>query len=295
MRIIIFSILFFSLLFSYSMSVRPGSGIREPMFCGTWYPEDPKALSNTIDRYINGIKLPHIGSPIKSVIVPHAGYMFSGWVAGYAYRCIKGASYKTVLIIGPSHRVPFRGVSVDMIKAYRTPLGMVELDRSLIDDLLKDGSFKYIPKAHQYEHSIELQIPFLQKVLKDFKIVPIIMGSQDYETAKWLSEVILKEIVGRGDVLIVSTTDLSHYHPEDIAMRLDKRFIKYVKRLDPESIWKCIRNGRCEACGYGPVMVALMIAKGLNLKNSQILKYATSSYITKDKSNVVGYMSSVLY
>jgi len=275
--------------------------IRPSMFAGSWYPKEKSKLVGMINKFLSQADVPKINGEIKEIIVPHAGYIYSGGVAAYAYKAIKikGDEYKRVIMIGPCHRAFFYGVSVNLQKGYETPLGIVPVDQEFAKKLLKESNkIHYIPMAHAFEHSLEIEIPFLQVVLKKgFKIVPILMGSQDIDTSRELSDAIfdvLKDDPYREKTLILASSDLSHYYTYEQAKKMDRILIEDVKKMDPEALNRDIISGRCEACGKGAIMTVLFIAKKIGVKRSIILHYANSGDVTGDYSKVVGYMSAIL-
>lgn len=271
------------------------ASIRNPILAGTWYPRDKKTLQKSIRDYLGSVSPPRPEGNIKAIIVPHAGHHYSGRVAAHAYKLIKNENVDRVIMIGPSHRFGFRGVSVNLQSGYRTPLGTVSVDKVWGEKIIDTSpNIKWVPQAHAYEHSLEIQIPFLQTVLKDFKIIPIVMGQQDLQTCTELSASLIKAI-GRSDrTLLLASTDLSHFHDYNKALKLDSTFTGYVKSNDSTGLAKAITAGKCEACGVGPVITIMMTAYNLKADRTVILNYANSGDVTGDHSRVVGYLSAVL-
>lgn len=271
--------------------------IREPVVSGVFYPENPKILIRDIETYMKNASIEGIEGKIVGVISPHAGYMYSGQVAAYGMKALLNRHYDSVIIIGPSHRMFFEGAAIMERGRYRTPLGDVEIDENLAELLLgQDGIIKAEIKPHLGEHSLEVQIPFLQYVLKSFKLLPIVMGSQDLFTCKKLSERLsfaLKE--AKKECLIVGSTDLSHYYPYFKAVELDNLVLRYLKDFDIDGLSKDLQEERCEACGAGPMLTTMMVSKELGAKKSRVLKYANSGDVTGDKASVVGYVSCIFY
>jgi AmmeMemoRadiSam system protein B len=270
-------------------------GAREPILAGSWYPGSPEKLRAVVSDYLAKADPPAVNGQIIAMVVPHAGYVYSGQVAAFAYKLIQEGDFKRVVLIGPSHRVPFRGISVNRQSAYRTPLGVVPVDQALANALLGESSeMTWVPQAHAYEHSLEIQIPFLQVVLKDFQIVPILMGQQDYETCTRLAGLLTQVLDDGTKSLILASTDLSHFHTDEKARVLDERFIEQVKAFDPKGLAQSLASGRCEACGGGPAVVAMLAARQRGASGSVILKYANSGDVSGDRRQVVGYLSAVL-
>lgn len=269
-------------------------GVREPILSGSWYPGSPEKLRTMVSDYLIKAESPPVRGEIVATVVPHAGYIYSGQVAAYAYQLIRGSDFKRVVLIGPSHRVPFRGISVNQQSAYRTPLGTVPVDQALSKRLLGKGAeLTWVPQAHANEHCLEIQIPFLQMVLADFQIVPILMGQQDFETCTRLAGELSQVLDDGTKSLILASTDLSHFHTDEKAKALDNRFIEHVKAFDPKGLANSLSSGQCEACGGGPAVVAMLAARQRGASRSVVLKYANSGDVSGDRRQVVGYVSAV--
>lgn len=269
--------------------------IREAMFAGTWYPGNPGALRELIENYLDRATFHSPPGELKAVIVPHAGYLYSGQVAAYAYRLVRKGDFTRVVMIGPSHRAAFRGASVGMQAGYRTPFGIVPVDRQFARKLLdQSDTVHWFPKAHAQEHSLEIQLPFLQTVLPDFRIVPIIMGEQNYEACLSLAESVASMIADAKGTLILASTDLSHFHGYARAVALDTAFIRHVESFDPAGLARALAARECEACGGGPAVTALLVARKLGADRSDILHYANSGDVNGDHHRVVGYLSAAL-
>ncbi len=266
--------------------------IRKSVIAGSWYPANPNQLRNEINKYLDKASVEEPGGKIIGLIAPHAGYIYSGWVAAYAYKFLKKQPVKRVIIIAPSHHAYFHGASLYTEGGYETPLGVVNLDKEIIKELLETSSIiRAIPEAHAKEHSLEIQLPFLQVVLgNDFLLTPIVMGIQSYETCLDLAEAITK-VCQNKEVLIIASSDLSHYHSEKKAHELDGRVIERIKNLDPEGLFEDIKSGLSEACGGGPIVATMISCQNLGANKALILKYATSADVTGDRSGVVGYLS----
>jgi AmmeMemoRadiSam system protein B len=270
-------------------------GVRSPVFAGTWYPGDPEVLRQTMTGYLSKANPPAAEGKVVAIIVPHAGYLYSGQVAAYSYKLLQRSNPKVVFLIGPSHRVGFRGFSVSQYSGYQTPLGVAPVDQDLARKLLSiTPQMQWVREADEQEHSLENQIPFLQIVLKDFQIVPIIMGEQNIETCVLLAKSLLRALPDKESVVILASTDLSHFHSDQQARALDGEFIKQVKEFDPEGLAKAVASGSCEACGAGPAIAAMLAARELGANRSVILKYSNSGDVTNDRRQVVGYLSAAL-
>jgi AmmeMemoRadiSam system protein B/AmmeMemoRadiSam system protein A len=216
-------------------------------------------------------------------------------VAAYAYKLLEHQKFETVVIIAPSHRAYFSGVSVYDRGGFRTPLGVVPLDVELIRALKeRDRRIRYVAEAHAREHSLEIQLPFLQVVMPGFKLVPLIMGDQGFASCQWLAEAVA-DTIGKRSVLVVASTDLSHFHPYQEAKKLDQVVLDQVKDFDARGLSENLQSGKCEACGGGPVVTALLVARKLGANKSQVLHYANSGDVTGDRSGVVGYMAAAVW
>ncbi len=272
-----------------------GKNIRESVIAGSWYPGDAARLTKDIKGYLGRVPKPKIKGELVALIAPHAGYMYSGQVAAYSYKLLEAKSYEVVVIVAPTHRAYFSGVSVYPQGGYRTPLGVVPIAEELTEALIKRSPLiSYVPQAHAEEHSLEIQLPFLQVVLKDFRLVPIVMGEQDFYVCEELSKAIVEVIEGK-EALLIASTDLSHFHPYARAVELDQVILQHVNAFAPEKLSKDLKRGRCEACGGGPTVAVMLAAQALGASRGEVLKYANSGDVTGDRSSVVGYMAAALY
>jgi hypothetical protein len=273
-----------------------GGRVRASILAGSWYPANPDRLAQTIQGYLAHAKGDQASGDLKALIVPHAGYTYSGQVAAYAYRLLQDRLFRKVIMVGPSHRVSFEGVSVNLQEGYETPLGTVPVDRGLAQRLITSrGQIRWVPEAHAQEHSLEIQLPFLQCLLPDFQIVPILMGQQDFSTCSMLAETLAGQIKHANDILVLASSDLSHFHAYDRARELDMAFVEQVRRFDPLGLSQALAAGRAEACGGGPSITVLLASRTLGADRAMILKYANSGDVTGDHRRVVGYMSAALY
>jgi AmmeMemoRadiSam system protein B/AmmeMemoRadiSam system protein A len=267
-----------------------------PVVNGVFYPDSAKILGQGINQFLDWAEIEKTDKDILALISPHAGYDYSGSVAAYGYKALKAKPIRSVIIIGPSHFTDFDGISVYPHGAWQTPLGNVPVDSELAGAIIAEHpEISFYEPAFAREHSLEVQIPFLQIVLDDFKIVPISMRKFSYEDCQVLSQALLNVIRDRKDVLIVASTDMSHKHPYDEACRIDNLTINELKKLDPRSLYHKLTVGECELCGAAPVVTTLLYAKGKGSGDIGILKYATSGDVTGNKEEVVGYLSAAIY
>ncbi len=253
------------------------------MFAGTWYPKDKSTLSAMIDNFFEKSEKRQPVGKVKGVIVPHAGYTFSGSVAAEAFSVLDPADYDTVIILGPSHRYPLSKASILNVTHYKTPLGEIKLSEKR-KKLLESDIINTIPKAHEQEHSIEIELPFLQKAIADFEIIPILVGQLDYNK-------LVKAISGIIDdrTLIVVSVDLSHYHPYDEAVKMDTSCIEGITSMDISIL------DRCEIDAPWAVATLMGIAQEKEWGN-ELRMYKNSGDVTNDKSKgVVGYSAIVFF
>lgn len=268
--------------------------IRESVIAGTWYPGNPEKLRKEIQGYLSRASGASLSGRLVALVAPHAGYMYSGPVAAYAYKVLEGKPFSRVVILAPSHRAYFNGASVDDAAGYRTPLGVVPVDRRLAEKLMVHKDiFSYVPQAHAQEHSLEIQLPFLQVVLGTFSMTPVLIGDVSLDGCRQIARIVA-EAVGQDDVLLVASTDLSHYYAYQEAKKLDARVIELVDRFDPEGLFEALRKRECEACGGGPLVTVLLAARDLGATKARVLHYANSGDVTGDVRGVVGYMAAAL-
>jgi MEMO1 family protein len=269
--------------------------IRKSVIAGSWYPGDPSVLRGDINGYIQNVPDRALEGDIVGLIVPHAGYRYSAQVAAHAYKLIQHKKYDAVILIGPSHRVAFRGVSIYGKGAYETPLGIIPVHAKMADEI-KNLSKMIIdfPAAHLQEHSLEIQLPFLQVALGDFSLIPLVMGDQDAETCRELADAIGR-VARERHVLIVASSDLSHFHNYRKAKELDDMVLRHIQDDDVEGLLDNLSHDKVEACGGGPMAVMILAAHKLGARRSLLLNYANSGDITGDKNSVVGYASAVYY
>ena len=265
--------------------------VRAPAVAGMFYERSPAALRRNIDEMLNRVQLPKVEGTVRAVVSPHAGYVYSGFTAAHAFKLLEGRKYDCVIAVGPSHREYFDGISIYSGDAYETPLGKVPINHEVRSELLQ-GEKNIVASAagHRAEHSLEVQLPFLQRVL-EFSVVPIIMGDQRRQLCEQLSAA-LARVMANKNVLLVASSDLSHFHVYDEAVLLDKRVIQAVERFDSDVFIDELENKTFEACGGGPIAVAMKTAQQVGANRVEVLHYCNSGDITGDKSGVVGYLAA---
>ncbi len=270
--------------------------IREPAVAGAFYPDKPETLRRDLTKYFENAEKEKVDGEIVALISPHAGYMYSGQVAAYAYKLIEGKTFDSVVVVAPSHHALFKGASLYDRGGFRTPLGIVPIDTELSKKMMeKRKEIQFLPEAHRQEHALEVQIPFLQFALKSFQLVPIVMEPYwSWETCQYLASAIAEAVRGK-KVLLVASTDLSHFYTYNIAVGLDKIFLDHIERFDAEGLHRDLKENRTEACGAGPVVTVMLAARALGANRGRVLKYLNSGDVTGDRSRVVGYGACVLY
>ncbi|MFA4828474.1 MAG: AmmeMemoRadiSam system protein B [Thermodesulfovibrionales bacterium] len=270
--------------------------IKEPSVAGAFYPADGKTLKEMVNGFITGAEKQPVDGKLIALISPHAGYQFSGQVAAYAYKHLAGRDIKTIILIGPSHYASFTGISVYTKGSMKTPLGNIKINERIARSLINEkANVSFNPRAFEKEHSLEVQLPFLQQVLKDFKLVPILVGSPTRESFEFLRDK-LAEILRKDEkTIIIASTDLSHYHDYNTALLKDKKITAAIERMSLEDVERYLMTGEGEMCGGYPVLFAMAVAKGLGATNGLLFKYANSGDVTGDKSRVVGYAAIGLY
>jgi hypothetical protein len=270
--------------------------IREPIVAGSWYPGKPEVLSQDIRRYLDTAKKEQIEGEILALISPHAAYVYSGPVAAHAYRLIEGKTFEAVVVVAPSHQALFRGASIYPQGGFRTPLGVIPIDAELCRRLMeKRKEIQFIPDAHAQEHSLEIQLPFLQVVLRSFKLIPIVMEPYwSWESCQSLASAIAETVRGK-NVLLIASSDLSHFHSYDKAVELDKIILGHIEKYDPEGLYQDLKGDRAEACGGGAILSMMLAAKALGANQGKVLKYLNSGDVTGDRSRVVGYAAGVFF
>jgi len=266
--------------------------VRFPAVAGMFYERSPAALRKNIDEMLNRVPMPNIEGTVRAVVSPHAGYVYSGFTAAHAYKLLKGRKYDCVIAVGPSHREYFDSISIYSGDAYETPLGKVPIDDDIRSELLQgEKNIVASVAGHGAEHSLEVQLPFLQRVLKEFSVVPIIMGDQRRQFCEQLS-IALARVMANKNILLIASSDLSHFHSYDEAVLLDKRVIHAIEHFNSDVFIDELENESFEACGGGPIAVALKTAHQLGANRAKVLYYCNSGDVTGDKSGVVGYLAA---
>lgn len=270
--------------------------IRPAAMAGTWYPATPAVLLQDLEGYLGAAGEGPSGR-VDAVIVPHAGLMFSGAVGAWAFKAAARHPYDVVVLVGPSHHVGFSGVALWPEGAFASPLGDVVIDPDGANAMLRSSVVRSMPSAHEREHSLEMQVPFVARLLPGVPIVPLLMGAQRRETIEALAEALTAGFAARR-ALLVASTDLSHFFDAETAATLDGRVQDAVARFDPEGLLGIFEHypeherGRYVACGGGPAISVLLAARALGARDGRVLKYAHSGDVSGDHSCVVGYLAA---
>jgi AmmeMemoRadiSam system protein B len=270
------------------------NNIRSAHVAGYFYPDDPKQLRSEINVFMEDSKPVNDIKNIFGIVSPHAGYVYSGKTAAFVYNLIKGKNYNRVVIISPSHGEYFPGISVFEGDAYETPLGVLEIDKEFSERLVGDSKFIFKGiEGHQKEHALEVQLPFLQSVLDNFKIVPVVMGDQGKMFVDKLAAR-LAEIVD-DETLIVASSDMSHFHSKSEADKLDSIVEKRINNFDYENLQNDLDTHKTEACGGGPIVAMMKAAALKDKKHSRVVHRSDSGDVSGNNNEVVGYLSAVVY
>ncbi len=268
--------------------------VRAPVWAGSFYDADRARLSAQIDAYLENVKdPPDISGEIKALICPHAGYVYSGQTAAYAYRLVRGKPYETVVIIGVSHRYALDGGSIYLKGGFATPLGVAQVDEETAARIAKASGFSYAPQAHAEEHSVEVQVPFIQRALPGAKIVPIVMGYPNRRHINALADG-LAEVCRNEKVLIVASTDLSHYLSKKDANTADAETIALVRDINANTLLNKCAQGENIMCGGAGVAATLIALKKSGEPQVEILRYSDSADVSGDEDRVVGYLAAAV-
>lgn len=271
--------------------------IRVAGVAGSFYPADPVELTSMMDGYLAKAAVPPIDGPILAVVAPHAGYPYSGPVAAYSYGALKGHKFTRVVVIAPSHFEAFGFTSVYGGDGYSTPLGTVKIDKDFarrlagMQNSIKISELGHTPKGRDAEHALEVQLPWLQHMLGEFSLLPVVMGDQSYESSRDLGVSLAKLLAkeSEGSTLIVASSDLSHYHTYNEAVKIDHKTLAAVQSWDYFSMSRNFDERVWEACGGAPIVAAMIAAEREGANDAMLLHYANSGDVAGDKSRVVGY------
>ncbi len=271
------------------MSLQPA---RPPAVAGSWYPADPSELAAEVDRYLSEVSDAPPPDNVMGLVAPHAGMLYSGPVAAWSYRAVQGGAYDVVVLVGPSHRAAFSGVALYSRGSFDTPLGSIQVAEDVAASL--NDATPIVTEnfaIHGPEHSLEMQLPFLQRVLPATPIVPMIMGFQSESTIRSLADALAGVLAGR-HALLVASSDLSHYLDARVASVADGEVLDCVERFDAEGLMALLREQPDHACGGGPILSVMLATRALGARGGRVLRYADSGDVSGDKKAVVGYMAA---
>ena len=274
--------------------------VRQPAVAGRWYPGDEKSLRKVVDDYFEKAKIPELEGDVVGIIAPHAGYMYSGQCAAYAFKPVVGKKFSRVIILAPSHRAYFHGASIPDYTHYKTPLGLIELDRPICEALLGEKLISTHPKAHRSEHSLEIELPFLKQAIGDFKLVPILVSEMTKDECYSLGKALKKYI--SEDTLLVASSDFTHYgsnfgylpfttNIKANIRKLDQGAIEHILDRDLEGFLEYKRKTGTTICGFRPI--SILLAALPEDAGGHLLHYYTSGDITGSYRNSVSYAAIV--
>ena len=272
--------------------------VRPSPLAGRWYDADPEMLARKVDEYMDSAQLPELLGEVIAVIAPHAGHTYSGPVAGYAFAAIRGRSPDLVAVIGPMHHPYHEPLITTFHEAYSTPLGDVYVDRDILREL--DGAVKaklgfgLSPVPHDPEHSLEIELPFLQRALSsDWKLLPVMDRAREPRVSQALGKA-LAQVLRDKNALMVASTDLSHFYNQQTALTYDRAMLNAIESFDPAQAFDLERAGKGFACGLGAFTAVMWAAGELGADKVQVLRHATSGNVTGDYASVVGYGAAVI-
>lgn len=279
--------------------------IRKPAVAGSFYTGDSKSLNTQIENcFLHKIgpgKIPPVNpkrqNNIIGLVSPHAGYMYSGPVAANGfYKVALDSKPDTIIILGPNHRGFGEDISIMAEGSWETPLGKLEIDTALAEKILENSKMvKANSEAHKYEHSIEVQLPFIQYIFDNqVKIIPICMIRQDINTDIEIAQSICSSVADK-NILIIASTDLTHYESQEYAQNADKQAIEAILEFNPKKLYDLIYHQNLTMCGPGPITVMLIACEALGAKKAELLRYATSGDVSGMADQVVGYASIAVY
>lgn len=274
-------------------STTPGRDIRPNAKAGEWYPGNPRQLAESIDAFIAQADAPVVPGRVVGILAPHAGHRYSGAVAGYAFRRVQDLDIDVVALAGPSHQPYHDPIITTAHEAYETPLGEITVDQNILDTLRQSVPIRAIRRDQ--EHSLEIELPFLQRALKkEFRLVPLALVDHSLALAKQLGHALADALAGQ-KALLVASSDLSHYYPQSLANQLDQTVLDAIAAFDPAAVIRAEERGTGFACGRGAIATIMIAAQALGADAALILKYATSGDVNGNYQQVVGYGAGAFY
>ena len=287
-----------TILFAVADQTQP-LDIRPSPIAGSWYPGDAESLAISIDQLLNNVKPKDIEGQIVGLIVPHAGHRYSGGVAAHAFSYIRGFQPEVVIVLSPLHRTADEPILTSDHQAYGTPLGTIAIDQDLVTglalELRQEYGFQLGRLRDDREHALEIELPFIQRCIETpYTLLPIMVRDQSSRVGQAIGKTLGSLLQGR-NCLLIGSSDLSHFHPQDVAKRLDQTILDRLERFDPEGIIQAEEQGLGFACGRGAIAAVLWAARALGADRVEVTQYATSGDVTGDFESVVGYGSAVIY
>lgn len=272
--------------------------VRPSPIAGAWYEGNPKALARVVDQYLDQAELPELPGEVIAVIAPHAGHIYSGPVAGYAFAAVRGRTPDLVAVLSPMHQPYYETLLTTAHSAYETPLGRVPVDSDIVaklDSRLRTSlGYGLTPVAYDHEHSLEIELPFLQRALgAGFKLLPVMVRSQSAKVSQQLGADLAETLHGT-NALMVASTDLSHFYSQDDAVAFDTEMLRRIESFSPEDVFSAEKDKQGFACGLGALTAVLWAAKAMGASTVKVLRHATSGDVTGDYSSVVGYGAAVI-
>lgn len=264
--------------------------LRRAAFAGRWYPGSADELGSMVDGFLLAAPTPPAST--CAVVAPHAGLVYSGAVAAHAYAAARAATPSIVVLVGPSHYAAFQGIATTEASAFESPVGALAVDTAVCARIAASAPLASVKTGiHAREHSLEMQLPFLARVLPQTPIVPILMGQQDRATVDALASLLVDVLSGR-DALVVASSDLSHFHDRRTATALDRVVLDRLEALDPDGLMDALESNPHHACGGGPIVAAMRFARARGAGGGRVLRYADSGDVSGDTEQVVGYVSA---
>lgn len=272
--------------------------VRPSPIAGRWYEGDPDMLARTVDQYMDDARLPDLNGEVIAVIAPHAGHLYSGPVAGYAFAALRGRSPDLVAVIAPMHQPYFESLLTTAHDAYSTPLGEIPVDKEALHELdailRSELVFGLSPVQQDPEHSLEIELPFLQRALaSQWKLLPVMVRVREASISQRLGKAIARVLRGKNAVLVAST-DLSHFYNQQTALTYDRAMLREIEAFNPEGAFDLERAGKGFACGLGAFTAVMWAARELGADQVKVLRHATSGNVTGDYSSVVGYGAAAI-
>lgn len=272
--------------------------VRPSPIAGQWYEGDPTSLAQVVDEFLNDAELPALDGDVMGVIAPHAGYMYSGAVAGHAFAALKGLRPDIVAVLGPMHRPLDEPLLTTTHAAYSTPLGSIPVDKTALKDLdviLKSElGYGATPVARDPEHSLEIELPFLQRVFQhEWTLLPLMVRVLDERVSEGLGKALATVLRDKNAVLVAST-DLSHFFKQDAALTYDRAMLSEIEAFNPAGAFDLDRTHKGFACGLAAFTSVLWACKKLGADKVKVLRHTTSGNVTGDYESVVGYAAAAI-